>query len=110
MKNALETIIQPETHAPIPRLSVHKTTRQVNFVCRAPEANEVYLVGDFNDWDPHAHAMKRQVDGSWAIQLQLPHGYQHYRFLVDGENALDPQSYGTARDDFGEKVSLLAAS
>jgi len=91
------------------RLSVHKTTRRVTFVCRAPEAQAVHLVGDFNQWEPHTHPMKRQADGSWTIQIELPHGYQHYRFLVDGEPTLDPRAYGTARDDFGEKVSLLSA-
>ena len=110
MKSNLETVIQAEAYYPVPRLSVHKTTRMVNFRCLAPQAKEVYLVGDFNQWNPSTHPMKRQVDGTWAIQVQLPHGYQHYRYLVDGTPTLDPRAYGTARDDFGEKVSLLAAS
>jgi 1,4-alpha-glucan branching enzyme len=110
MKSTLEAVIQPGLKSPLPRISVHKTTRLVNFVCRAPEANAVYLAGDFNGWDPNSHPMKRQVDGSWTIQVQVSHGYQHYRFMVDGTPTLDPRSYGTARDEFGEKVSLLAAS
>jgi 1,4-alpha-glucan branching enzyme len=109
MKSTLE-MFQSEVRTPSPRLSVHKTTRLVNFLCVAPQANTVFLAGDFNQWDPNSHPMKRQVDGTWTIRVELPHGYQHYRFLVDGEPTLDPRAYGTARDEFGEKVSLLGAS
>jgi 1,4-alpha-glucan branching enzyme len=110
MKSTLGAVVQPEISSPVHRLSVHKSTKPVNFVCRAPEAQGVYLTGDFNQWDPNTHPMQRRSDGSWVLQVQLPHGYQHYRFLVDGEPVLDPQAYGIARDEFGEKVSLLAVS
>jgi 1,4-alpha-glucan branching enzyme len=104
-------VISPAaTYTSAPRLSVHKTTRQVRFHCRAPEANTVYLMGDFNHWDPNSHPMRRQADGNWTVEVELSQGYQHYRFLVDGEPTLDPRSYGTARDEFGEKVSLLGVS
>src|SRR3974390_1122746 len=105
MKSTLGFISQPESFSPTLRITVHKTTRLVNFVCQAPNAKEVYLVGDFNQWDANSHPMKQQVDGTWTIQVQLPHGYQHYRFVVDGNQTLDPRAYGTARDEFGEKVS-----
>jgi 1,4-alpha-glucan branching enzyme len=109
MKSTLVKLVLPEAPTSVCRLEVHKSTRLVNFVCRAPEAEEVQLVGDFNHWDPASHPMKHQVDGTWVIQVQLPHGYQHYRFLVDGKPTLDPRAYGIARDEFGEKVSLLGA-
>ena len=67
-------------------------------------------MGDFNQWTPDAHAMRQQPDGSWVIQVPLPLGYQHYIYLVDGERTLDPMACGIARDEFGQKVSLLAVS
>ncbi len=90
--------------------SAKKIAKPVNFICTAPEAKEVYLTGDFNDWHPVAHPMKRQTDGAWLLQVNLNHGHHHYRFLVDGKPVLDPRSMGTSRDHLNEKVSLIAVS
>jgi 1,4-alpha-glucan branching enzyme len=92
------------------RYSAKNMAKPVNFVCLAPNAKHVTLSGDFNDWSPDSHPMKRQPDGAWAIQVPLNHGHHHYRFLVDGKAALDPRAQGVARDLQGEKVSLIAVS
>jgi 1,4-alpha-glucan branching enzyme len=90
--------------------SVRKTVKPVNFVCQAPGAKRVTLVGDFNDWHPDAQPLKRQIDGSWTVQVILAHGHHHYQFLVDGKPTLDPRAQGVARNEANEKVSLLAVS
>src|SRR5580765_3452821 len=82
----------------------------VIFRCLAPEAGKVHLMGDFNDWDPLAHPMKRHTDGIWMLGLPLNHGDHHYRFLIDGKSVLDPHADRTARDHRGEKVSAIAVS
>jgi 1,4-alpha-glucan branching enzyme len=92
------------------RYSAKKMAKPINFICAAPEAKQVFLTGDFNDWDPAAHPMKRQPDGAWLLQVPLTHGHHHYRFLVDGKPVLDPKANGIARDHQGEKVSLIAVS
>lgn len=92
------------------RRIVKKTAKPVNFVCIAPSARKVTLVGDFNDWHPDAQPMKRQVDGSWTAQVTLGHGHHHYQFMVDGKPTLDPRAQGIARNEANEKVSLLAVS
>lgn len=92
------------------RYSAKKMAKPVNFVCLAPEAKQVFLMGDFNDWDTSALPMKRQVDGSWHAQIPLFHGHHHYQFLIDGKAVLDPRAQGTARNEKNEKVSLLAVS
>jgi len=86
------------------------TAKPVNFFCAAPSAQSVYLVGDFNGWDPTSHPMRRRVDGWWFIEVQLSHGHHRYRFLVDDKPILDPQGMGIARDERNEQVSLLAVS
>jgi Glycogen recognition site of AMP-activated protein kinase len=90
--------------------SAKNRTKPVNFYCAAPLAQSVYIVGDFNGWDSTAHPMRRGVDGSWSIQVHLHHGHHRYLFLVDDKPVLDPQATGIARDEFNEKVSLLAVS
>ncbi|MDP4177002.1 MAG: alpha-amylase family glycosyl hydrolase [Bacillota bacterium] len=33
----------------------------------APAAEELYLVGDFNDWNPTSHKMQKKENGCWEI-------------------------------------------
>jgi 1,4-alpha-glucan branching enzyme len=92
------------------RYSARKMTKPVNFYCVAPDASQVFLTGDFNDWNPVAHPLTRQPDGTWLIQISLNHGHQHYQFLVDGKPTLDPRAHGIARNHRDERVSLVAVS
>lgn len=84
--------------------------KPINFFCFAPEATHVSLVGDFNDWQPTAHPMNRQPDGSWTAQVPLHHGHHMYQFLVDGKPVLDPRAHGVARNRRNERASLIAVS
>ena len=95
---------------PTPRLASQKTLRLVNFVCNAPTAKGVNLVGDFNDWNASLHPMKRMPDGSWLLGLELPHGHHRYAFLIDGNLTLDPRAQGVTRDNKGARVSLMPVS
>jgi 1,4-alpha-glucan branching enzyme len=90
--------------------SAKKMVKPVPFVCSANGAQAVFIVGDFNDWDPTTHPLKRQHDGAWRIELPLCHGHHHYLFVIDGTPALDPCAQGVARNERGEKVSLIAVS
>ncbi len=92
------------------RYSAKRTSRPHNFICYAPGAKHVSLIGDFNGWQTEAHPMKRQPDGAWMIQVALCHGHHQYLFLVDGQPILDPRAQGVARTAEGIKVSLLAIS
>ena len=92
------------------RYSTRKVYKPVNFFLVAPNAREVCLVGDFNGWNPCAHPMRRQPDGTWLLQVQLNHGYHQYQFLVDGTPVLDSRAHGTANDRSGKKVSLIGVS
>jgi 1,4-alpha-glucan branching enzyme len=92
------------------RYSARNMTKPVRFYCAAPNAQSVHLIGDFNDWQPTAHPMQRQVDGSWFLEVPLTHGHHQYLFVVDGTPKLDPKASGIARNDRNEPVSLIAVS
>jgi 1,4-alpha-glucan branching enzyme len=77
------------------RYSAERLLHSVDFICRAPRASAVSLVGDFNNWDPSAHSMERMADGCWELRVELHHGHHQYVFLVDGQAMLDPQAQGT---------------
>ncbi|MGD0258351.1 MAG: isoamylase early set domain-containing protein [Verrucomicrobiota bacterium] len=88
----------------------HKPLRAINFVCNAPQAKNVTLIGDFNQWNPAAHPMKRMPDRSWLLTVELKHGHHRYAFLVDGVLTLDPYAQGITRNDKGERVCLVPVS
>jgi 1,4-alpha-glucan branching enzyme len=92
------------------RYSARNFSIPVNFICQAPDAKEVSVIGDFNEWQASAHPMQRQPDGAWSLQILLCHGHHHYQFLVDGEAKLDPRAQGIGRNEKNERVSLIAVS
>jgi 1,4-alpha-glucan branching enzyme len=87
-----------------------KPLRAINFICNAPQAHSVSLVGDFNHWDPKANPMTQMPDKAWFLQMELKHGHHRYAFLVDGVLTLDPHAQGITRNDKGERVSLVPVS
>jgi 1,4-alpha-glucan branching enzyme len=87
-----------------------KPLRAITFICAAPQAQSVSLVGDFNNWNPAAHPMKQTPDRSWLLTVELKHGHHRYAFLVDGAVTLDPRAQGITRNDKGERVSLVPVS
>lgn len=92
------------------KYSSKSQVKPVNFLCIAPDAHSVFLLGDFNDWDPTATPMTKHHDGSWQAQVIMSNGHHHYCFLVDGKMVNDPKAMGLARNLKGEKVSLMAVS
>lgn len=55
----------------------------IRFSCHAPDAKHVFLAGAFNDWKPNAAPMKKQKDGNWIAELDLPPGRYEFKFVVD---------------------------
>jgi 1,4-alpha-glucan branching enzyme len=105
-------MFQSSSHAPGPlnRYSAKQMRKPVNFVCAAPGAKQVCVVGDFNAWNPQTNPMCQQPDGAWLIQIQMSHGHHQYQFLVDGVPALDPRAQGTSRHPVKGRVSIIAVS
>jgi len=97
-------------NAGMPRLPAGRSLHHVSFFCEAKEAERVFLVGDFNQWNPTATPMNRMADGRWMASLELPHGHHEYRFLVDDKPQLDPKASGVTHNEHNEPVSLIAVS
>jgi len=47
----------------------------------APEADELYLIGDFNYWDPKAHPLQKKENGNWEIFLPGVQALKHMSFV-----------------------------
>jgi len=81
--------------------------RRVTFKVRAPAAEEVIVVGDFNNWNPHEHPMKKDDEGFWKVTVLLAPGSYEYKLLIDGrwwENIMGVKSI---QNPFGTLNKLL---
>ena len=58
--------------------------RQVEFVFPAPEGKDVYLAGEFNDWDPQALPMVQAGAGNWKAEIELFPGRYEFKPFMDG--------------------------
>jgi len=75
--------------------------RKIMFSFESSDAKEVILMGDFNNWNPKKHPMKKDGDGKWTKAVILPPGQYEYKFLVDGQWKEDPQSGRICPNKFG---------
>ncbi len=79
----------------------------VFFSIFAPDAREVYVVGDFNNWKIDGDS-RMQKDGSfWAKRINLNSGKYRYRFVIDGKWTEDPNNPSKEVNPYGEMDSLL---
>ena len=67
-------------------LGVHAESRdgQDGFIFRvwAPNAEMVYLMGDFSQWNQAKIPMTRRESGIWEVFSHLPHEGDIYKYLV----------------------------
>lgn len=77
------------------------------FTLYAPQAREVALVGDFNNWDPAATPMVMTPTGIWIARVRLAPGSYGYNYMVDGRLMQDPNNPLYVLDKYGNRNSLL---
>lgn len=78
----------------------------VEFTVKAPNAKQVYLAGEFNNWSPTAQSMRRQPNGEWAVKVQLRRGTYQYKFVVDGAWVADVENPQRVSDNYGGHNSV----
>jgi hypothetical protein len=65
-------------------------------------AQSVCISGDFNQWSPDSHCMRKRK-GAWRINLMLPVGVYRYKLVIDGRVwVVDPKALYTESDGFGQ--------
>jgi hypothetical protein len=81
----------------------------VRFVLVAPDARNVSVVGDFNNWNRATTVLAPSGNnGVWITSVALPPGRHEYAFIVDGERWMpDPLASVTIHDDFGTASSIV---
>jgi len=63
-----------------------KTVKVTFYTHKLPDAEQVFLAGDFNEWNETAEAMQKLKDGRFKTSVKLsPNQEYQFRYLVDGE-------------------------
>lgn len=73
----------------------------VDFVFFRPDAQRVFLAGDFNDWREDELVMARAIDGHWTARMRLPAGEFKFRYCADGAWYTDYAAFGVEPGRFG---------
>ncbi len=86
-----------------------KTIKKVEktFKIEADIAKEVFIAGDFNNWNTSSHKLKKDKKGIWSIKIALPKGRYEYKFIVDGVWVTDPNCKKEVKNPFGSFNSVI---
>jgi 1,4-alpha-glucan branching enzyme len=78
-----------------PTSSTTASAVKVTFVLPLEAIDQpVSVVGEFNDWDPFAHPLRKRSNGTRSVTVELEPG-RHYRFkylAADGSWLTDPDA------------------
>jgi 1,4-alpha-glucan branching enzyme len=80
----------------------------IQFVC--PEAERVFLAGDFNNWHVDTLPMKKGHKGTWEASFALPTRRYEYRFWVDGVWYDNPNIHERVKNPFGSQNCVVIVS
>jgi 1,4-alpha-glucan branching enzyme len=83
-----------------------KKERNVEFSLLAPQAQSVFLAGNFNQWNLSSHPLNLNNKGVWTISIPLSPGRCEYRFFVDEEWQNDPSCSSVVENPFGTSNCL----
>jgi hypothetical protein len=80
---------------------------RVTFALSASEPpGAVSVVGDFNNWDPFAHPLRKRSNGTRStVVTVLPGSTLHFRYLAEGGMWFDDESV-PAMDGQGATISV----
>jgi Glycogen recognition site of AMP-activated protein kinase len=90
------------------RAAIRVEVDEIVFTLKAGDAKEVFLVGDFNQWNPTVEPMAREGD-EFVVRLFLVAGTYRYKFVVDGKAMADPDNPGTSPEQ-GSPMVLVERS
>ena len=74
----------------------------------SPEAVNVFLTGDFNDWNTQSLPMKKGKEGIWKAKIDLEPGRYEYKFYADNAWIEDLPDSETVYNPFGTKNYIIS--
>lgn len=80
--------------------------KRTAFKVSAEAGSEVYVAGDFNDWNPKKNRLKFK-SGSYSANVMLVPGKYEYKFVIDGVWCVDPECAEWAPNGLGSLNSVI---
>lgn len=72
-----------------------------------PRADEVYLAGDFTNWD-QGKALMEKTDEGWVFEMNVPSGTVFkYKFIADGAWVSDLKAPAFENDGLGGRNGVI---
>ena len=85
-----------------------KNAKIVKCCYKGKDVKNVYLIGEFNDWEKNEKFKLKKVNNdTWVIDLFLAKGKYRYKFIADNKWIRDPSNVLVEDDSFGGKNSIL---
>ncbi len=97
-------IMRSQKRSPTP-VQVKKNAAKLFTFKADPGVKQVFLTGDFNQWDPAALPMIKRA-GMFVKRVELEPGDHHYKYVVDGQWMTDPAAEAQAANEFGSMNSV----
>ncbi len=71
------------------------------------KARNVYLVGNFNNWNPYKTPLQFKGAGEFSVRLRFKPGLYVYCFVVDDKWVPDSRNLNQYSDNMGNTVSIF---
>lgn len=90
---------------------ISKETGKVVFIIKDKPKRQIFIAGDFNNWDPYMMPLTERSTSElniseYRIEISLPPGSYLYVYYVDGEKMLDPINRRQSVNQYGEISSI----
>ncbi|PTX41458.1 maltooligosyl trehalose hydrolase [Christiangramia gaetbulicola] len=91
------------TIVPSPGMGSIVEDTHTTFRVWAPHADEVYVIGDFNDWNEYSFPLEKEENGYWAGTSELAkEGHQYKYHIKNGKDSFhrnDPYAFEVTNSD-----------
>ena len=111
--NPVQSFHEANNYKAYEYFGAHPHPHGVVFRVFAPNAKEIFLVGNFNHWQQSDPMKKRDDSGIWEVIIANAKVYDGYKYLVVGQDGetrykADPYGfYGEKRPDMSSKIYYL---
>ena len=92
------------------KLKSQAKAKKISFEYYAPQAKKVELAGSFNNWKPVETPLRKEKEGKWKVELNLPPGLYQYRYRVDDAWQNDQRPVECVPNAFGTWNCVLRIS
>lgn len=105
---AAKVVTKKATTVAAPKAVKPAVKETVTFTIHAEKGKDVYVAGEFNNWDPTAKKMAYKTrKGLYEATLKLEPGTYQYKYIIDGTWCADPENAEAVANDQGTFNSVI---